>query len=105
MSDYEALQKQVDKLIELAQQAEATGETGKPGDVSSKASAWVNEAITQLWQITRNIQDTLDTRLSAKPSEISQQLLQIAENIENSNQPQRGLVVKAIQRVVKSIGG
>ena len=105
MNDYEALQKQVDKLIELAKQAEATGETGMPGDVSSKASAWVNEAVTQLWQITKNIQDTMDTRLSSKPSEVSKRLLQIAAAIENSKLPQRDLVIEDIQKIIKSIGG
>ena len=104
MTDYTKLQQKLDELVSLAKQVEATGEGGVPGNVSGKATAWVNEAAKQLEEIAWNLETVLDTRMSSTPSKIVKMLNQIATAIESSKRPERNLVVEDIRRIIKSIG-
>jgi hypothetical protein len=104
MDEFKQLQKKVEQLTSLAEQAKATGEGGKPGDISGKATAWVNEAIRQLDQIIWNLKDTLDVRaMEYGPGQAASVLRQIATAIDNSKNPRRDWVVEDIQKVIAAI--
>lgn len=104
MDEFEQLQKKITELTSLAEQAKATSEGGKPGDISSKATAWVNEAARQLDQIIWNLKDILDVHaMEYGPAQAASILRQIAAAIDNSRNPQRDLVIEDIQRIIAAI--